>query len=436
MALLGTERAHLTKKVMLELDHLGIQWDQEPGIALLEAVAIYGQMRKVGIELLVDERPVPASITEEDEAILDAKSAHHLKLILNGTYEGALPEFIRIMGEEKRILPPRDLPDLLDRAVKDEVFWHKIKPLIGRRGAWLKAQHPQWKKLEELPLEEDWVRGTGVQRRAFLEFYRRESPEDGLALLLSTWEDESLRDKVAFLRVLKTGLSIKDEYFLEECLYHSRKEIRREAAHLLASIADSELVERMYIRVLDCIRIDGGVLNVVLPDDLDETASRDGIELLRTQKSEQLAQMIACIPPTKWEVAFDLSVAELLRLFYNDEWSTMLIPAIVNASHLHRTEEWSCRLLQMWLHLGNSKYWEPTSMIAIANALQEVTFNELLAEHLQRHKGYFTERAPIVQLLLETDHSWDSQLSFLVINRFQLWLSSGQATYWNNGYNR
>lgn len=435
VALLGTERSHLSDEVKVRLKNQGIHMDAEETQILLESAAFFSQINKAAFLFPTFQKKNIVVVDEDHEQIASPKSTHHLNLILKGDYEKALPEFIEHLDKNNKQLSPKNLPDLLNKCLESVDFWQKIKPAIGKRGWWLLAQNPVWQSLEKIPSPDDWATGSKEERLSFLYYFRKQDSIKALEVLQTTWQKERLRDKVDFLNGLKVGLSKTDESFLEDALYDRRKEIRTVAANLLAAIPDSELVERMFIRITDLIHFNQETLTISLPNEPDETAIRDGILTISKKhlgvKTGVLQQMVAKIPPQKWEAYFNNTPQKILKLFYQNEWSTTLITAVVEATILHKNSTWGSLLLEMWLYLGNSDLWDIPLMNRIATLLPVDAFNKIAIQYLEKNKQLLQEKSPILQLLLNTQQHWNDHLAMLVIGRFQQWLIASPAQFWN-----
>ena len=435
VALLGTERSHLSDVTKQQLADHGIRMEAEETQILLESAAFFSQINKAAFLLPTFQGKVMAAINDTEECLVSAKSIHHLNLILKGDYERALPEFIEYLNKNNKQLSPKNLPDLLDKCLESRDFWQKIKEAIGKRGWWLLSQNPAWQSLENMPSPDDWAEGRKEERIDFLTFFREREPMKALEIMSMTWAKESFRDKVDFLNVLKIGLSKADEAFLEDALYESRKEVREAAANLLAAIPDSELVNRMFIRMTDLMNFENDILVIALPDEPDETAIRDGIQPISKKhlgiKAGVLHQMLAKIPPSKWETFFEATPEKVLKIFYQNEWSKTLIPAMTEATILHKNQDWSKLLLEMWLHLGNSDLWDNEEMKTIAAMVSRDIFNQIAIQHLEKNKQLLNEKSPILQLLIGVPHTWNDHLAMLAIGRFQQWLVAAPTQFWD-----
>jgi len=289
LALLGTDRSSLSPAMTAELQSYGIDTTKEITEVVLESAALYAPLQKAGYEPKTWEQPLLPKSPEETLANCSQQSANHLRLILMGRYPYALTEFVLGMATYQKCLPFELLPDLLDKCIKDEFLWQQIQPIIGQRGNWLIDLNPVWQKLKVDVSQEKWELGTKVERVTILKKLRQEDPAAGLSMLLSTWAEDGLSEKTAFLKCLSIGLSDIDEAFLEACLDFSRKEIRENAAILLSKLPNSQLQQRISAYLEEAITIgkEEGVVKpfIILPSPKDKALLRDGISPKRKWKS-------------------------------------------------------------------------------------------------------------------------------------------------------
>jgi len=438
-ALLGTERSALPKEVLQFLMEQGLDTQKDPSEVILEAAALFSQMNKAGFPLKKLEGKMPPSVGDDDEQPCTARSSHHLKLILDGTFEEALPEFIFHLNFNNKQLPPSSLPDLLKQCKTDKNLWDKIHPAIGKRGYWLMTQNPEWKSLIALPNEEVWKSGNKEERITLLKYFRKESPEKSIELLEGVWEKESYQNRVDFLKIFKINLSKNDESFLENCLYDSRNEVRKIAANLLAQIPHSELVERMYWRIEMSMKFENKKLEIELPDEIDETALRDGINPKMASyrsglKAGYFGQMLSKVPPRRLELFFDKSPIEILQIFAHSDWTALLIQAVIESTILNKNEHWMEAILGLWLQNEDYPIWQNSSAKELLGMIPNKLFNQFTLKSLEQTKGLPEENSPAAQLLRLGKHEWDDQLTLIVIKRFQYWLSDTTTFYWDSSY--
>ena len=233
LALLGTSRSFLEESLEKDFRQKGIDLTAPLAKIVLQAAALHQVMQKAGFPLEEFSNAAALDLPTIEEKSCSARSTHHLNLILNGTYPGALAEFTFHLQRQKRIFPPVNLPGLFEECLSKPELWEKIKPLIGQRGKWLLMQNPAWETLWPVDKLDLWDTGSRSQRAALFTMLRQQKPETAFALLEKSWKQEDPAAKKAFLKALEINLNPKEEPFLENGLDDRRKEVRQTAAHLL-----------------------------------------------------------------------------------------------------------------------------------------------------------------------------------------------------------
>jgi len=442
LALLGTDRSTLSPAMKVELEGYGIDTEKEITEVVLESAALYAPLQKAGFQPKQWEGEALNVSPEEELASCSIKSAIHLGLILEGRYPFALTEFVERMADYNKCLPFEMLPELLDKCVKEEELWHNLKPIIGNRGNWLIQLNPAWQKLAITVSQENWEIGTKEERIDILKALRREDPAKGLALLLSTWAEDGLAEKTTFLKCLAIELSDLDEVFLEECLDFSRKEIRVNAAALLSQLRNSALQKRIfeYLKMAVTLSKVDGIEKpaIILPSPKDKILIRDGINPKKKWKrggetTGMLFQMVAILPPEKWEQHFQKQPNEILYLFGNSEWALMLVEGVATAAALHESVDWMEAILRFWLANYTMHKWTQLDIKPMLNKLPNEVFNEVLYEKLKAVSVLPDEHSPLIQLLQKENYVWDDRLTNRVMTQLKEWLGENVSYSWS-GY--
>jgi len=439
LALLGTDRSSLSPAMKAELEGYGIDTAKEITEVVLESAALYAPLQKAGYEPKIWEKSLLPKSLEETLANCSQQSANQLSLILMGRYPYALTEFVQIMTNYQKCLPFEFLPDLLDKCIKDEFLWQQIQPIIGHRGNWLIALNPAWQQLKLEVSQEKWEIGTKAERVAILKKLRQEDPPAGLLMLLSTWAEDGLAEKTAFLKCLSIGLSDMDEVFLEECLDFPRKEIRANAAALLSELPNSQLQQRILAYLKEAITIGkeaGGVKPfIILPSPKDKALLRDGINPKRKWKrggetTGMLYQMVSILPPHHWQKRFQKSPSEILYFFTQSEWAMMLVEGVANAAALHGSVDWMEAILRFWLANQNNRRWAELTIKPVLIELPNEVFNEVLFEKLKARNALPEEHSPLIQLLQKDNCPWDDRLTNVLMSQLKEWIADNVSYSW------
>ncbi len=210
------------------------------------AAALFAYYR-AGLEPLKLKEPVPISEAEpETKPYAGQKAALILSILLSEKYANILLFWYRKAIEQKQLIPPEYLPQVLARAFQPGSQTAKrerqlLVSLIGNRGRWL------------LPImgyatlqgedADTWETATHADRKMILSRVRRENPAKGIEMLRAEWKNESAQHRAEFLTCLEIGLSVADEEFLEEVRGSDRSStVRDEALRLLRLIPESRVM--------------------------------------------------------------------------------------------------------------------------------------------------------------------------------------------------
>ncbi|MEU8246147.1 DUF5691 domain-containing protein [Nonomuraea sp. NPDC048916] len=329
---------------------------------------------------------------EEEQEAVARPAAERLATIMAGGHERLLPEWLAAAARGGRRVPAFVLPELLDRGRRDRSIRAHLGVLAGQRGRWLAGRNPAWAYLLEEPTGETWELGSTADRRAHLRRLRTSDPKAARDLLEGTWEQETPEDRAEFVGVLAAGLSMDDEPFLEHALDDRRREVRQQAANLLARLPGSGLARRMAARARDCVTITGGTITVEAPAACDKAMERDGVRAKPPRGTGErawwLQQVIARAPLDIW----GHPPGRLLTMRI-PEWDSEVKAGWVRAAVLQRDPEWARAMFA----------WDP-----IADLLEA-----LGPEEQQRLAAEFV-----------TKHDLDSQLIMVL---------GGVSPYWREG---
>jgi hypothetical protein len=264
-----------------------------------------------------------------------------LQLILAGVHTDQLAAWLALARRHSMAVPHGLLVPLLELGVQKPALRADLAPVLGQRGHWLVAQHPEWSahygaSADLATPETQWQLGSPAQRCDALRTMRRSDPAAALAALEAEWANEPVENRVAFLPLLAQGLGPLDEPFLERVLDDKRKEVRVWAQQLLVALPGSQLVERCKSRLAALF---GGVppaLTLALPEACDKAMKRDGIgnesHLRIGEKAGWVLDLMRCIPPAHWSAAWQLAPRDVLAVFANQEFHTALLTGLVQGA--------------------------------------------------------------------------------------------------------
>jgi hypothetical protein len=396
--------------------------------ALLAAAGLTSFWRLAGSRPPKDRRPMPAASEPELAPILSRRAGHCLERMLAGQFQEALPEFLEAVASVGAIVPPHLLPDMLDVARGNESIRPFLSRTIGRRGAWLSAQNPLWSDLTASPDEAAWETGKSGERTALLSHLRATDPAKAIELLRSTWDQESAKDRPAFLNLLNTGLSSEDEPFLEGALSDSRIEVRRAATSLLARLPNSRLAGEasaivfsgvdLKTRILGKARLDVDVTDEwqkrvkaarIEPEPAPATAAFKSLG----EKAKLLYQLVAITPVAAWSERFRATPERLIEAAIESDWSAALLAGWTAAVGNHPRTDWTRALIRYCLSLGPSDrgliFFPEDAIKALPRDAGETLIAEALAH------GTIAGDHPALWLISAYPGPWSDGLSRTII---------------------
>ena len=266
---------------------------------------------------------------------------------------------LRHLAAAHRLLPPRLLPRALTLALQQTWLRPLLPPVIGERGRWLARINPQWQPAlaaDAAPPDPAWWdEGSLEQRCRFLTARRRLDPTAARAQLAQTLDETDARGRTRLLAELTTGLNLEDEDFLEGCLRDRSKEVKQQAAALLARLPESRYVARMGERVGACLGRARKLLRqtptIEPPEAFDPDWKKDAIDETTTQgerlgqRAWWLYQMARALPLHWWNSQTGLTPAECVRWAKGSDWELALLRAWIEALARTPELEWTQALL-------------------------------------------------------------------------------------------
>ncbi len=439
IALIGTERSKLPEHILDALARIGVDAEADPARVVLEGAALYHQLRRAGFPVpdYKGEKPPEIEEGQDERAAVSARAARHLRLILEGRFQPALPEYLQLLKEQQKRIPAEHLPALLYLSLKSPQLWKTVQENLGADERWLLRQNPDWAPLADRPDVESWPDAAPEERLSMLRYIRRTQPEEAAPLLESIWSEISHPEKQAFLKEMEFHPGPYDEAFLEACLNDSRKEVRTVAAQLLVRLPDSALLERLFSRARGLFREEKGKgPSLQLPDKPDDELKKAGIGAGKKPypggKRAALAySILSKISPKRWEEHFGRPTVDTLRLLAGSDNKKLVLDALANAAVLHQDHRWIEAILRYWWRTNDEEAWSGSRGKLLMEHLPDPVFNEIARQHLKQNPGFIEEKSFLAQMLSLGAHSWDKALAQLVIKGFQQWLSGARAYYWN-----
>ncbi len=429
-ALLGTQRAPLPdlgdESRLGQL--LGRMTVSQPEQALLQMVGTLDLYEQVGWQPQQFVSPTASYSHDsfgDDLRTCPPALAKRLAAMLDGSYRDLLHECLAAMAKANLPIPAALLPDYLERGQKTPLLRPFLLPVLGGNGRWLAAQNPAWAYASPASetwdgLIKQWRQGSKNDRHALLRQLRYTKPALGLALVAGTWKSETAPNRISFMRLLETGLSMADEPFLEAALDDREAQVRRKAAELLACLPQSRLCQRMVANSQQLLSYDSaGVYQIVptFPIPINDEMVRDGIaklaenltgDTLARARSRQLTQIVGAIPLDYWIETWQAAPETIVRAAQKSRWPRTLTQALALAAERQRNAAWALALAKYSDFKINALKIVPVLTPEAVQLLSQQFHDELDETLPPLHKD-----SPLLRLLRYWPHVWDAEQTIM-----------------------
>jgi hypothetical protein len=381
------------------------------------------------------ELPEPAPTAVEQPC--SWRSVMHLDAMLKGHHAPALPEFIRLLRQRQRQLPPAALPQLLEEARTNVDQWQLLEPALGARGRWLAHQHPDWKELLRTIDGSSWSEeAEDKEKWRQLQAFRQQAPDTARDQLAAHWESQPVKTQARLLTALETRLSLTDEDFLYPLLAAGRKEIREAAAQLLAQLPESQYVQELQTEAATILRYQDSTWLLELPRLLPAHVKQQGISPKGRPRSPGLVrdwftQLLARIPLRFWSDHSGQAPPRILRGWLTLPDGLALLQAAAKSLLCHPDEDWTRSLIRYWLESNNERLWQQKAAKELLEQASTKVFNDCLLPWLTQYGPLIPEDSLPAYWLSLGKHAWSPQLSRIIIEGFRDLVRERRVQQWN-----
>jgi len=224
--------------------------------------------------------------------------------------------------------------------------------VLGVRAGWLASLNPAWRKPVaggEIPANGDdvWQTGTPPERTALLTTVRSQDPRRALALVQATWKNDGADERRRFVEVLRVGLSMDDEPFLEAALDDKSKLVRRAAAESLGPLNGSRFKARMNERARAMIGVTrkGAATRITLtpPSEIDPSWERDDVDPMAKTAGKRAYWLKTVLGAADLSVLTDVSgldAAGVIKALRDDDYFDDALAAIIQAVQVSKEPAW------------------------------------------------------------------------------------------------
>lgn len=422
-ALLGSEKASLQiadipASIAQAYDLVGSGNQEED---FLRFTSLVYQFRQSGAHPLDFTAVKSVEALAETKPYCSTQANDMLKIILDEELPQLLYLWLQTCASRQEVVLPEMIPALLDIALRRKELRKVIVEVTGNRGAWLATMSPPWDF--SLPAEDAktvWDTGTPEQRKEVLRELRTANPDDGRAILESTWTTEGTNEKASFLDILKVNLSNSDLPWLES-LKEKGQKVNNVILELLKLIPESAILQNYRNILSEAVRIKTGkaLLGMINKTSIhiDESVAvsdavfKTGIEKLSSDKNVSdgkyiLVQLISAVPPSFWNQHLSYSTPEIIELLQKEKNTAFYLPAIAMAAVRFRDQEWV-------------KYILDKADVDIIRSSVVSLIGALPAADRDRYALKFLKESPqqIIGVMANSDVEWSLELAKAILTQ-------------------
>jgi hypothetical protein len=319
----------------------------------LQLAAVIYNYRQSGTQPVTTTIPPLTVCAPETKRYCSPAAIRVLQPVLETDSIQLLQLWLEYCTKANLLLPPAQLPVMLDKAWRNKSLRVLTAAAGGYRAEWLGQFNPDWNfsRVAET-LEERWENGATAQRVEALKELRATDPVMALTWLQQTWPKESATVKTELLSVLEQPAATTDIPWLETLLPEKSKQVKETVTRILKKLPGSSLHEKYWQVLAGAIQAqEDGHIVVALPEIKDDSIFQSGIEKLSNNKKVSddthiLYQLISLVHPSRWEAHFGRSAAEVVNLFLQYESLQPFVPALVEAIAWFEDREWAATFMQ------------------------------------------------------------------------------------------
>lgn len=241
-ALLGTEKLPLQEAILPDsIRNILDKTDkQDPEGLLLKAASLTWTYTQAGQSPMQFVLPDIAPSPDETQDFLSNDAISVLKKLITAEHFNPylFELFLDKCIENQWVLPENTLVSVLN--ISNKSLQSKIRKVLGKRGEWLTQFNETWQW--SAPQNNDfliWQEGKPTERKEAFARLRKQQPNEALELLVTSWEQESAKDRKDFVNLLAINLSNADEGFLNtasEALTQSKSSQKPVTIEILQAI--------------------------------------------------------------------------------------------------------------------------------------------------------------------------------------------------------
>lgn len=370
-----------------------VQQPDDPALGFSRMVGIAAVCHVAGMTPTHSEAPMPTP-ADNDPHVLAAD--HPLAGLarevfdvaaMTGGYEQRLRiEFCLQLAKRSRSLPHSVLVSALTAAARLNALRAPLQMVLGTRGRWLAAQNPDWSfaagtvTSDAIDDPQTWLHGSPADRLAWFVRTRARDPELARQCLRDALSEMAVKERLPLVSALETNLSMADLSLLESLLKDRSREVREQAAGMLALLPESSHARQLETWLSALVQQKRGWLSTSLmldaPTSVDPAWAALMVEAKRPQheplgeRAFWLFQIVRQVRLTWWTEHTGMSPEALVQWASKSDWALALHRGWRERVSA-REPEWAEALLQ---HKHKSLQHQDAALLTLLPLARRETF--------------------------------------------------------------
>ncbi len=255
-ALLGTSKHQLPEQELAYLEKMGLDISRDPALILLDAISMWSNMKKVGLELKkwdsLLESPADATTNNPSLKLADAIAA----LFKYNGFEVLVPQTVGLLSEKGIAFPAELYPYLIEYFEKHPNTFNLYREQLEDRFFWLTKQNPAWTAFEEKMSIEKVEQIKPIQLKAIaLQQLTIQGGQEAIGYIYNEWENYSKPLQVAFLKNCSLPASSILDSFYQKVMDEKDKDTFRFALKYFAGSKNDNYLDQIKEYVLNLVSL-------------------------------------------------------------------------------------------------------------------------------------------------------------------------------------
>lgn len=324
-----------------------VQSSEDPAVAFARLAGVSAVCRLAGAAMTL---PATMSVAP---APVDAKclpASHPIAALALEVFDGAAiaspfelrlkVEFCTRLLRTGNVLPHSVLVSALTAGARQAALRSSLLPVLGARGRWLAALNPDWgyaSSQANCAAEDEqtlWDKGSQTDRLTWFVATRRRHPELARQRLQEALPEMAVKERLPLVEALAAELTPGDQSLLELLLKDRSREVRDQAAGMLALLPESAHARTLEGWLAPCLQEKRGWLstswNLDAPNAADPAWATAAIEAKRPQhevlgeRAWWLYQLVRQVRLSWWTEHTGMSPDALLQWAAKTDWTLAL----------------------------------------------------------------------------------------------------------------